>query len=165
MHHAFRWIPLICLGICSASTQPTPCVPEGESILLTFHRPDLLGTGFPVDAAWTPGPGSVIENDVVGSDDHMGPLTQRAGNTFVARFRNVNGQIVGPNGQDVTESHDGACAEVKPRWRYTFTGTIHYCERARRPGGPQHPNGCTEVETNLDATTSGDNPEVELCPC
>ena len=91
MRNGFRWIPFLCFGVCSASTQPTPCIPEGQAFVLTFQRPDLSGSGFPGDATWASSPGWVIDNDVFGMDDVMGSLTQRAGNTFAARFRNVNG--------------------------------------------------------------------------
>lgn len=130
-------------GAPVSSGELSGCLEPGESRTLVFDRPSLDDDGMPVDAEWVvdgngcpTGVPQAFEHDSTSGNDPMGAAEAQCGNAHHARIevRNQDGQLVGPNSEDVTEWFEGGCIEVILCWKFRHSVEVEISWRAA-PGG------------------------------
>ena len=150
------------LASIAVSMPDPPCVEAGQTVEHFEERPAIDAPGMPVGAKWEHGNGGpeLWDRDAFGSPDLMGnatlvEVTNEDGSTTTkacATIRNVGGEMVGPNGADVTGAFDGDCVEVYVVWFYRYTRTETRCISHGSSVGSGG-SGVSEEETNCYQVT------------
>lgn len=155
--------PLLFMALAAASL---PCIPEGETSVISVTPPAIGGTGASQPAEWADGSGQqpavapkIYEEDPF-HDDAMGEGGWANGDVQIP-ITNTGGSLSGPDGDAQNGGTEGDCIEVYPKIPYwyqvTITETWGYTIFGASVGGS---------ETKL-AWRQGwyPMPSEQVCPC